>query len=355
MAGHVRKHRDKYQAVVIDGYGRGAQRRLGQLHRRKGDAQDELVMMQSELLTGVFVDRMAGKVSLVERMRADIARRTDWSYNMTVSANNAVMHVDRFFGTRSIAAVKHSDMQAFVSSLDLAPSTVHTVFGHVRATIRSAIADGVLGRDVTLKVRLPKGAGSQMEIPTDLDVERLHGCASDGYAVAIVLAAGAGLRAQEAAGLVVDDVDFLRRELHVHRQWHGRLNRFEDLKTSGSTRSVPVSDDILTALAAHVGEHGEGRHGVLLHADERPLNQSLFQSRWRATRKRAGLGLRFHSLRHHYASTAISAGVPLPALSRALGHSKASVTLDVYGHLMVDDSDRLRSATTARFGKAVSA
>ena len=165
MAGHVRRHGGKYQAVVIDGYGRGADRRFGHLHRRKGDAVDELVMMQAELLTGVFVDRQAGKVSLVERMRQDIARRTDWSYNMTVSANNAVMHVERFFGTRSIAAIKHSDMQAFVSSLDLAPSTVETMFGHVKATIRSAMADGIIGRDPTFKVKPRTETGAPREHP----------------------------------------------------------------------------------------------------------------------------------------------------------------------------------------------
>jgi integrase len=159
---------------------------------------------------------------------------------------------------------------------------------------------------------------------------RLHGCVADGFGVSIVLAAGCGLQAQETAGLVVEDIDWLGRALHVHRQWHGRLDRFEDLKASGSTRTVPVGDDILTALAAHLGEHGEGEHGVLLHTGGRPMDQSLFQSRWRATRKRAGLELRFHSLRLHYASTAISAGVPFPALSRALGHSKLSITLDVY-------------------------
>ena len=110
--------------------------------------------------------------------------------------------------------------------------------------------------------------------------------------------------------------------------------------TTSSPSSPPISANTDTANT-----------DVVLHADGTPLDASLFQSRWRATRKRAGLELRFHSLRHHYASTAISAGVPLPALSRALGHSKPSITLDVYGHLMVDDSDRLRSATTARFGR----
>ena len=190
-----------------------------------------------------------------------------------------------------------------------------------------------------------------MVIPTDGDVERLYASAPDEFAAAIVLAGGAGLRAQETAGLVTEDVDFLRRVLRVRRQWHARLNAFADLKTENAEREVPVGDDILEVLALHIGHHGAGDHDLLLHEDGRPMNAARFRYRWAKTKTAAGLDFKFHGLRHHYASTAISAGVPLPALSRALGHSKPSVTLDVYGHLMVDDSDRLRSATTARFGR----
>ena len=42
----------------------------------------------------------------------------------------------------------------------------------------------------------------------------------------------------------------------------------------------------------------------------------------------------FHSLRHTHASTLIRAGVDILVISRRLGHSKASITLDIYGHLI---------------------
>jgi integrase len=44
--------------------------------------------------------------------------------------------------------------------------------------------------------------------------------------------------------------------------------------------------------------------------------------------------VRFHSLRHTHASMLIRAGVDILTISRRLGHSKASVTLDTYGHLI---------------------
>ena len=54
---------------------------------------------------------------------------------------------------------------------------------------------------------------------------------------------------------------------------------------------------------------------------------------------RAGLapGLRFHALRHTYASLCVAAGIPPLALSRFMGHTNVTITLGVYAHLFADD------------------
>ena len=55
--------------------------------------------------------------------------------------------------------------------------------------------------------------------------------------------------------------------------------------------------------------------------------------------------------RHTFASTLLSAGVPVPAVAEYLGHSPA-VLLSTYAHLMPADHDRARSAVRAAFGKS---
>ena len=53
--------------------------------------------------------------------------------------------------------------------------------------------------------------------------------------------------------------------------------------------------------------------------------------------QKAGLPkIRFHDLRHTAASLMLNNGVPVIVVSRVLGHSKPSVTLDIYGHLLLD-------------------
>ncbi len=59
--------------------------------------------------------------------------------------------------------------------------------------------------------------------------------------------------------------------------------------------------------------------------------------------RRLGMpGTRLHDLRHHAASAALNAGVPMLNVSRALGHSRVGTTADLYGH-----ADDLSEATDA--------
>ena len=49
--------------------------------------------------------------------------------------------------------------------------------------------------------------------------------------------------------------------------------------------------------------------------------------------------IRFHDLRHTAASLMLNHGVPVIIVSKRLGHSKVSVTLDTYGHLINELQD----------------
>jgi integrase len=70
----------------------------------------------------------------------------------------------------------------------------------------------------------------------------------------------------------------------------------------------------------------------------------VFGDHWRRTRERAGVDVRFHDLRHAFASMLISAGCSVKAVSAALGHSSAATTLNLYSHLWPGDEDRIRDA-----------
>jgi len=85
---------------------------------------------------------------------------------------------------------------------------------------------------------------------------------------------------------------------------------------SGKPRTVPIPKGA-TALP------------VPVHA-----TRGMIQYRFRQAAKAAGLaGVRFHDLRHTYASLLIQEGVPLSVVQELLGHSTIAITKDLYGHL----------------------
>ena len=79
----------------------------------------------------------------------------------------------------------------------------------------------------------------------------------------------------------------------------------------------------------------------------RPLYRDL--KLWYSVRKEAGIeDMRIHDLRHTFASHAVLRGIPLPVVSRLLGHKRPSMTMR-YAHV----GDRETEAAAERIGMAI--
>ncbi|MGW5075966.1 site-specific integrase [Rhodococcus sp. NPDC004095] len=116
-------------------------------------------------------------------------------------------------------------------------------------------------------------------------------------------------------------------------------------------RIVPKAEDALAALTV---EEAEAR--LTLDWDSPFRHQSFFKSVYRPAVLRAnrltpdaGLppGLKFHALRHTYASLCVAAGIPPLEIARFMGHSKVTTTLSVYAHLFEDDHADAMAALAA--------
>jgi integrase len=102
-------------------------------------------------------------------------------------------------------------------------------------------------------------------------------------------------------------------------------------------RLDPPSRNAAPALAALTAQEAEAR---LVLDWVKPLRHGPFyQLVYRPAVTRAGLppALKFHSLRHTYASLCVAAGITPLELSRFMGHTSVTVTLGVYAHLFEDD------------------
>ena len=132
--------------------------------------------------------------------------------------------------------------------------------------------------------------------------------------------------------------------MRVDRQWLTRRGSagFGPPKTSSSNRTVPASRFVLDELAAR---RPPARRVRVTPRGGEPLDHNAFDYRWRqATRKAGLLGMRYHHLRHTFASLLIAAGCSVRGVQHALGHANVGTTLNLYSHLWPGDEDRIRQA-----------
>ncbi len=122
-------------------------------------------------------------------------------------------------------------------------------------------------------------------------------------------------------------------------------------KTRASIRDVPVPAVLADALAEHIDRHKpedvlfRTTRGNLIRRDY--FNADILKPAILAAGVPADMT--FHDLRHTFASTALAEGVPISEVSRWLGHESITTTVDLYGHLVPEASNRARTALDNAF------
>ena len=189
----------------------------------------------------------------------------------------------------------------------------------------------------------------------------------------------AGLRWGESAALRTDALDLDAGRLRVIRtvvEVSGNTAFKPYPKTGAGRRTVPLPAWLVPIVREHIDRYGLDEHGfVFPNAVGRPLRRTLFRSRvWRPALVRAGLlgkvreldghrfegrwtdddgvtdtapfasydeavkavaarsgsALRFHDLRHSYATWLVDDGVPPNMVQRVMGHENVTTTLQLY-------------------------
>jgi integrase len=160
-----------------------------------------------------------------------------------------------------------------------------------------------------------------------------------------------GLRQSELLGLSWADVDLEAGVLRVRRQLD-RGGGYSEPKTWRAKRDVVLMPSLVTLLRAHrlASAYPDPTDPVFVTRTGRPLYYRNLIRGLRLALAKAGLEddgrprLRFHDLRHTYASLLIAQGLNVAFISHLLGHASPSFTLDVYGGLF----DRAEHARRAR-------
>ena len=144
-----------------------------------------------------------------------------------------------------------------------------------------------------------------------------------------------GLRRGELLGLKWEDIDLERGDLRVKRQI-ARINGEvveAPLKTKNAYRTLPLAADTIDVLEAQRKTAGDSPW-VFPGPTGGPISPDSVLHMLHRVLKRAGLPrVRFHDLRHTFATLALQNGVDVKTVSGMLGHFSAGFTLDTYAHV----------------------
>jgi integrase len=159
------------------------------------------------------------------------------------------------------------------------------------------------------------------------------------YRMMFLTAVMTGARQGELLGLKWCDVDFDKKQIHISRTYnHGR---FFSPKTKQSRRSIDLAPIVVKELRIWKLASPANEHDLVFPNDKgKPMTCNGYVHRpFHAAREKAGLPkLRFHDLRHTYASLLIAQGENIKYIQTQLGHATPMMTLNVYSHLMKSEN-----------------
>jgi integrase len=265
----------------------------------------------------------------------------------------------------------------------LSPTTVANHYSALRALIRQGEKWDMVPSTKAVDKATPPSRQSYRkgQPPTAQAVGVLWETATPDLKVAVALAAWAGLRRGEVMGLHWSDVSQFpdgTGVLHIRRAraLDRRGVEWDKAPKSGKPRDVEIDPWLTNLLISHRGAvarraaelggelpmdgpvlpdlTGHTLHPKAPRFRGKPFGTVPRKLDWltlawrRHAAKQGAPAVRYHDLRHHFATEMIEAGIPMTAVQGQLGHLQLATTMGVYSHVVDDTRRRAAGVVAAR-------
>ena len=218
----------------------------------------------------------------------------------------------------------------------LSPKTVRNIHQILSSALKLAQEQRIILTNPAEGCALPKVEHREMKtLPVEQLQSFLREAKDSGVFELYYLELATGLRRGELLGLKWEDIDLEHGDLRVRRQI-ARINGKvveAPLKTKNAYRTLPLAEDTISILNEQKKKVGSSPW-VFPSATGGPISPDSVLHMLHRVLKRAGLPqVRFHDLRHTFATLALQNGVDIKTVSGMLGHFSAGFTLDTYAHV----------------------
>lgn len=359
MRGHIRRRGKNSWGVVLSWRegGRFKQKSFT-AHGPKREAQALLAQKLTEFNAGVLAQAPANLTvaQYLDRWLKEFVRVRPTTY---ASYEGIVRcHIVPEIGKVPLVKLRPARLQAFYRKLEdkpradgkagrLSATTVRYTYSVLNIALRRAVRLTLIPRNPAEATDPPKAPQTEQRTFTDDEARRfLKSVQSDRLSALYWLALALGLRRGELLGLRWQDLDLDKGLLHVRQSLVALKGRpvIQQPKTDRGRRTLELTPELVAIIKCHRAQQAKAKlslgqeyrdHGMvfptLFGAPMAPrLLTRQFERRLAAT----GLPrIRFHDLRHTFASLAFPNG-DLKTVSAILGHDDISTTADIYSHVL---------------------
>lgn len=244
-------------------------------------------------------------------------------------------------------------------------STIKTINKCLKSCLNQALKEGYISKNYCTLITLPK-ASQSIQKPINVFTLKeqetfMRECLEHKNGTIYILALGTGLRLGELLALKWIDINFKDKYISVNKSIKSTYSidsnsnrKFEVIeqtpKTKNSIRTVPLTNSILELLQRYRKEKIiERDSNIDIYFDNNlvfctPTGNYLNESNVRKTFKRILnrcdlKEIRFHDLRHTFATRLFENDVPPKTVQTLLGHSDIATTLNIYTHVMKNTKD----------------
>jgi integrase len=354
MKGYIRsKGKDSWQLQIYTGLGPDGKprRHYETVHGHKADAQRRLRELLTSLDKGVYTP--PGRLTVADHLnnwlkgyvRTNCSPRTLEGYQAIIER-----HLIPALGSIQLKHLNPQAIQNYYSQAceNLSARTVYHYHRVLFQSLKYAVRQGFLGRNPAELVDPPSQRKKAMRTLTPEEVEVLLENAQGNYYYPIIYTAvSTGLRQAELLGLRWRDVDLDMCSISVSQVLYKRhgICEFKEPKTDHSRRRIAMTPKLALFLREYRAERESlyWQLGQPLTLDSlvfcspegKPIDPSVLSHEFAKIVKRANLGrVRFHDLRHTFASLMLLRGAKPKVISEALGHSSVAFTMDTYSHII---------------------
>ena len=266
----------------------------------------------------------------------------------------AKCHLMPEFGEYELSEIGPLEVQRYVTRImergnlrtgkGLSANTVNSHITVIQSSLEMAFVLGLV-KDYTMdKVKRPKPEERKIYPFTTEEqktIEKAVMSDKRDKMKGIIICLYTGMRIGELMALEWEDIDFLNMKLTVTKTCHdgndenGNYTRItNDPKTETSNREIPIPKQIMPVLKEM---KKKSRSKYVISNGDKMISVRSYQRSFELLLKKLKLPHRgFHSLRHTFATRAISCGMDVKSLSEILGHKSSTVTLKRYVHSFME-------------------